>query len=201
MKNLRLGTVLAVLVPIVVAAYGGWQVSNQMERKRVAEAEENRLRTNNNAIRSLIKQHQVQLVANKVIAAQSSPEEQAAFLTQMRVNAAAAGVKLVRYNNRGLVIPPRRTNDPKAQNEAPQLFKPVASNVEVSGPFEAVRGFAYSLLRANRLLNMSGVTWKRDNDKGTTTLSFTLIRYVTDQPMPEPTPTVASSGALGEAAN
>jgi hypothetical protein len=194
-KTVRAGTIIAVLVPIALAIVFVWLVSQQAERKNAAEAEANRLRTNNSAIKTLIQQSQVQLIADKTIASESTPDEQAAFLTQLRVNATASGVKLVRYTNRGLVAPPP---PPGGQPAPAQIFKPVASSVEIQGPFEGVRAFAYSLLRANRLMNMSAVVWKRNPNDGNTTLSFTLVRYVTD-PMPA-SRTVASAGVPGEAA-
>jgi hypothetical protein len=187
----RFTIVLAILVPIIVAGVFGLMISRQNDRRRVAEQQRDQLQARNSSLRTLIRQLQVRPLANKQIAAEDTPDEQAAFLTQMRVNADASDVKLVRYMNRGIAIP--RERDPKTP---PPIFKPVISNVEVQGPYLGVRAFAYSLLRANRLMNMSGVTWKRNNNGGTT-LSFLLTRYVADPQYVDPVP-VAPAVASAE---
>lgn len=175
--KMRFGTVIAVVVPLALAIVLGMMCMTQYRHRELALKQQQNHQDSLNALLDLKSKIDSTPLVNKDIAKVDTPDEQAAFLTQLRVNAAAAGVKLVSYNNLGMVVPPPQQD----QKPAPQsIFRPVASTLTVQGRYLGVRAFAYSLLRANRLMNMNGVTWKRDTDGGTTTLSFTLIRYVTD---------------------
>lgn len=191
MNKFSMGTVIAIVVPLATALLLGVIVFGQTKRRDTAKFQERQLSERNTAISRLIDEIDVRPLMDKTIALELTADEQAAFLTQLRVNAAAAGAQLTRYTNRGFVV----QNKPEKPTER-DLFRPVASSVEVEGTYAAVRAFAYSLLRANRLMNMNGVSWKRDPTNNTTTLSFTLVRYVTD---PAPRPIVASTaGGSGE---
>lgn len=195
MKKVSIGNIFAVVIPIVVALIVGFMWMGQDKRRRELVVKEASLQTKNSSLKSLLTQLDVELVANKTIADTATAEEQAEFLTQLRLKAQNAKVRLARYTNRGVITP--RT-DPKKPDEVRQLFRPVASSVEVEGDYLGVRQFAYSLIRDQRLMNMSGVAWRRNPSDRNTTLAFTLIRYVTDPATSQPSPQVAST-PIGEA--
>lgn len=174
MNKPRYGAIVAIVVPLALALVFGLMCLNQFKHRDLAlkkQAEEEANVRSKQQILDLINSTPL---TDKTIALVNTPDEQAAFLTQLRVNAQNANVKLVQYTNMGVVVPPKQENAP------PTIFRPVASNLTVQGPYMGTRAFAFSLLRANRLMNMNNVNWKRDSDGATTTLSFTLIRYVTD---------------------
>lgn len=179
-------------MPLALAVVLGFLCLRQFQHRQVAMKARDEQRSNVASLENMIRQLDVTPLINKDIAAPATPDEQAAFLTQLRVNAADSGVKMVQYNNMGPVAPP--PGDPNAQQ--PSDFTPVASTLAVQGNYTGIRAFAYSLLRAKRLMNMNGVTWKRDPDRNTTTLSFTLIRYVTPPEVNVTTTMATNTGAV-----
>ena len=178
MKKSGLGLLLGVLIPLACAIILGVMCFSQYKERDLAEADRDQQQKNVDALNHIMDMVRAEPLMSKHIAAEDTPDEQAAFLTQLRLNAQGAGVKLVQYQNMGHVLAARP--DPNQKNQPQSIYRPVASTLTVQGPYDGVRGFAYSLLRSDRLMNMNGVSWKRDADARTTTLSFTLIRYVTD---------------------
>jgi hypothetical protein len=187
-NNIRIGSVVATVVPIACALVLGLMSMEQYKRRDLARATEEQQQQSVNSLLTMKRTVEVAPLMDKQIAAEATPDEQASFLTQLRVNAQGSGVKLVQYMNMGTVLPPRPTGDQPQQAQSQN--RPVASTLTVQGPYDGVRAFAFSLLRGKRLVNMNGVTWKRDSEGRTTTLSFTLIRYVKD-PVTTATTTVA----------
>lgn len=197
MNKVRIGPILMVVVPLVAAVVVVLMCMSQMKRRDLAEDQETAARSRVNSLQTMLDEANATPLVNKDIALANTPDEQAAFLTQLRVNAQASNVKLTQYMNMGPVMPANAANNPNAQTNQPaNSYTPVASTLTVQGPYLGVRAFAYSLLRANRLMNMNGVTWKRDSNTDTTTLSFTLIRYVTN-PTTQVVTTTVPAGAAG----
>ena len=193
MNKVRMGTIFMMVVPLVAAVSMLLLCMTQVRRRDLDELRETQARDHVNALQDLLREADATPLVDKDITAYDTADEQAAFLTQLRVNAQAANVKLTQYMNMGPVMPPNTANKPDAQ---PQDYRAVASTLTVQGPYEGVRAFAYSLLRAKRLMNMNGVTWKRDTTTDTTTLSFTLIRYVKN-PETQVSTTTVPAGATG----
>lgn len=173
--NSGIRTIIGVSVPFAVAVVLGTMCYSQYQARQMAQLDEAQQQKNVNSLQYELDTYKVEPLTSKHISAEATADEQAAFLTQLRLDAQGAGVKLTQYLNMGQVLPPR--NDGK-DFAPPNQNRPVASTLTVQGPYDGVRAFAYSLLRAPRLMNMQGVTWKRDVTADTTTLSFTLIRYV-----------------------
>ncbi len=178
MNKIRLGSVFMVLIPLVAAVAMGMICMAQMTRRDNNLAQQEQANMQVNALQNMLNEASATPLVNKEIALEDTPDEQAAFLTFLRVNAQSSNVKLTQYMNMGIVMPPPNAANNQTAQPA-DAYRPVASTLTVQGPYPGVRAFAYSLLRANRLMNMNGVTWKRDTATDTTTLSFTLIRYVT----------------------
>jgi hypothetical protein len=193
------GAIIAVTIPLACAIIFGLMCYSQYRDRDLARAAEAQQKSQ---VDALIRQRETistQQLTTKHLAALSTPDEQAQFLTQLRMNAQSANIKLVEYRNMGQVM--ARRQDPNQRNASQSIYRPVASALTVQGPYQGVRAFAYSLLRSDRLMNMNGVSWKRDPDGRTTTLSFTLTRYVTDPSTSVETKTVpmAEKGSAGGA--
>lgn len=177
-------------MPLALAVILGMMCLTQYNHRKVTAKALEEQKANVSSLETMIQQIEVTPLINKDVAAEATPDEQAAFLTQLRVNAASAGVKLVQYNNMGPVAPANPDNTPATD------YTPVASTLSVQGSYTGVRAFSYSLLRARRLMTMNGVTWKRDPDRNTRTLSFTLIRYVTPPAVHVTTTMATDTGAV-----
>jgi len=176
-NGVRIGSIVAMVVPIACALIFGLMCQGQYKRRDLAMATEQQNQQQVQALQKMMDTINIDPLINKEIAAENTADEQASFLTQLRVDAQGAGIKLVDYMNGGnLPTPPNGQNQPQPTSH----YRQVASTLTVQGPYEGVRAFAYSLLRSNRLMMMNGVTWKRDAEGASTTLSFTLIRYVKD---------------------
>lgn len=178
MNKSSLSAIIGVTIPLACAIVFGMMCFSQYKQRGLAEADAAQQKKIVRDLEHMKETIDVEPLMDKHLAAFDTPDEQAQFLTQLRMNAQSAGIKLLQYTNMGQVMQNRRNQSQK--QEKPSNFRPVASTLSVQGPYPGVRAFAYSLLRADRLMNMNGVTWKRDSDGRTTTLSFTLIRYVTD---------------------
>lgn len=193
MNNIRFANLFAIVTPLALAIVLGMLCMGERNHRDMARKAEDEQQKNVNALLTMRQEIQTTALTGKDIAAVNTPDEQAFFLTQLRVNAASANIKLVQYTNMGMVLPPP-SNDPNNPQQH-SIYHPVASTLTVQGPYLGVRAFAYSLLHSNRLMNMNGVTWKRDSDTRTTTLSFTLIRYVKDPETQVTTKVAATSPA------
>jgi len=188
-NNVRLTSIIGVVVPLACAIVLGLLCMQQRQRLQDDQKDQVAQQQTVDSLNLMKNNVDIEPLTSKKIAAINTADEQAEFLTQLRLNAQNSGVKLVQYMNMGTPAP-----RPDANGQLPQPsqndFRPVASTLTVQGPYNGVRAFAYALLRSNRLMNMNGVTWKRDTEKTTTTLSFTLIRYVTE-PFTSATTTVS----------
>jgi Tfp pilus assembly protein PilO len=189
-KKSQIGTIIAMVIPIACAIVLGLMSLGQYKRSQLAVQNEQQQQQSVNSLQRMMQTVDIDPLMDKKYALYATADEQAQFLTQLRINAQGAGVKLTQYTNMGEVLPPRPQNGQPAQERS--TYRPVASTLTVQGPYDGVRNFAYSLLRSDRLINMNGVTWKRDSGGTTSTLSFTLIRYVMD---PETTATTTAAGA------
>lgn len=178
MNKSGVGVIIAIAIPLVCAVILGLLCFTQYKQRDLAQADEAVQQKTVDSLNDALAKANIEPLNDKQIAADATADEQASFLTQIRVDAQGAGVKLTQYMNMGQL--PGAQPAPGQPTQPQSIYRPVASTLTVQGTYDGVRAFAYSLLRANRLMNMSGVTWKRDPDGQSTTLSFTLIRYVTD---------------------
>jgi len=197
MKNSKIGNLVATIIPVTLALVLGFMCFQQYRRKTDDLAQQAAEQQNVNSLDLILRSADIEPLTGKKFAVVATLDEQAQFLTQLRINAQGAGIKMVQYLNMGTIM---SHPDPNKPQEAASSYRPVASTLTVQGPYTGVRDFAYSLLRSDRLMNMSGITWKRDPEGKTTTLSFTLIRYVTDlNSALTTTATVEPSGSAGGA--
>jgi len=138
----------------------------------------------------------------KIPAVPQTATEQVDFLNVLRLFASESKVSITRWSNATPLAPAGGGNAPTgAGNNAggnsgsamPEGITPIASAVEVTGPYNGVRRFLYDLLREKRLINMTDFKWSRGQWPATH-VSFTLTRYIT-QPPASVAPASASSAS------
>ncbi len=177
MNKSSISSIVAVSIPLACALIVSMMCYSQYRQRDLALQDQANHQKDVDAKQHELDTMSIEPLTNKRFAFEQTNDEQAQFLTQLRMDAQSAGVKLAKYTTTGVPFQQKHNQD----KSGPQsMYTPLASTLTVQGPYDGVRAFAYSLLRSNRLMNMTGVTWKRDPDGRTTTLSFTLIRYVTN---------------------
>lgn len=176
----------ATITPILCLGLGAWLIWGQYQKSVALETDLARVSKNVEFQKTMIAEIGSQPLAEKEPAAPISDAEQAAFLEDLRQIARNTGVVLTKWAN----VP---TAPPTEANKVvlPAWITPMLSNLEVSGPYPAIRNFLYEIARAPRLLNFSGVKWTRNDEKNTTSLSVTITRYVTP---PQPADALPASG-------
>jgi type IV secretory pathway VirB10-like protein len=175
MNQLRNYRIATVALPIVALIVGAIAIGSQMMRLRNAERQQTLADKNVKFLEDLIRQDQAQPLGDKIPALANNPNEQQLFLDELRQRALTSHVQVVRWSNK----PAKQSKDKDKNAKQAELgITPLASAVEVAGEYNQVRSFMYSLLRSPRLLNVSELTWLRDQYP-TTRLMFTLTRYVT----------------------
>src|SRR2546423_1443704 len=88
-------------------------------------------------------------------------------LNTLRIYANASGVKITRWMNGTPYAPVPGANGglggsngtAEKPKPIPGGAAPIASSIEVAGPFNSIREFMYYLQRSPRLLNMTGIRW------------------------------------------
>lgn len=178
--------ILTIILPILAVVIAGIFTMTQVTRLKSLQSEKEQVDKNIAYLEKLMREDQLQPLTDKIPAAVQSPEEQAAFLDQLRQLAGTSGIQIVRWVNtaRSLEAPP--APDPNNPNAAPPPASKVTAlmcTMDIRGEYPRMRSFMYSLLRSKRLLNVSSLTWTRTNEYPRTALTFTCTRYVTDQPM------------------
>jgi Tfp pilus assembly protein PilO len=194
MNKLNQYRLFAVLVPLICLALGGWIAWNQNMRLAAAQVEHDQVAKNLEFQKKMIADIDGQLPPEKDPTVQASDAEQAEFLDGLRTIAGESGVTLTRWSN--VAAPPPDPNKP--ETGLPKDVQAMISTLEVNGSYPKVRAFLYSIARAPRLLNFSGIRWSRGGNPDSTLLSVTITRYVSTAPAPAPATadsTAASSGA------
>jgi hypothetical protein len=195
--------ILTIVLPIVALVIAAIFTMTQITRGRSLAEQKEQVDKNIAYIENLMQQDRLQPLTDKIPAEVISPQEQAAFLDQLRQLAGASGIEIVRWTNtaRALVAPPS-TPDPNNPNATPEenpasKVTALMCTMDISGEYPRMRSFMYALLRSKRLLNVSSLTWSRTNEYPRTALTFTCTRYVTSEPMLN-TPPPAESGNPAE---
>lgn len=138
-----------------------------------------------------------------------SPVEQPDFIDVLRSRAEGTHVTLSKWanaaapaNNGGTPAPASEAN-PGATRSLPQEVSTINCTIEVTGQYNDLRHFLYSLQDAPRLFTLSDMVWSRNNKWPETTLKFNLARYVTlsgsaPMRMPEPSKATIDSAKSNE---
>lgn len=107
-----------------------------------------------------------------------TPQEQIAFVSALRGTAAQCHVSLTRWGT--APVPTIVVPEGVSQKLKDDLTKvtPISSEVSVSGTYDQVRAFLFSLTQQERLVTLASIKWSRASDPPTTNLSFRLTRYV-----------------------
>jgi hypothetical protein len=107
-------------------------------------------------------------------AAPATQNEESKFLDGLKIHAAAAGVKITRWNSRA-----GSTTAPAEAAEADPALHGItkrSGDLTLNGSFEAIRSFLVGMSQTNRLYTFSDMRWSR-NEKGLE-LTTTISRYV-----------------------
>lgn len=192
MNKLNQYRLMAVIVPILCLAVGGWVVWNQMKRLGAISVERTEVDKNLEFQKKMIADIGSQPLAEKEPTVPASDAEQAAFLEGLRSIAKSSGVTLTRWTN----VPAPPADPSKPETGLPKDVSAILSTLEVNGDYSNVREFLYAIARAPRLLNFSGIRWGRATNNTSTVLSVTVTRYVSTGVAPAPAPsTTAQDGA------
>jgi hypothetical protein len=196
MKDQRSYRIWAFAIPLVCLVLGVILIMTQLARVRGLDAEKAQISKNISFVQGLIAQNDMQPLADKEPAIPQTADEQSLFLNELRLHAANARIELVRWANSP--PPAQQPGAPAPPPSGPTI--PIVSSVETAGTYQNLRAFMYSLLRSPRLLNVSNLTWRREDDYPNTRLIFTLTRYVT-KPQPianvQPTSTAGATNPSG----
>jgi hypothetical protein len=168
------------LVAIPIACIGLTSGLNAYEVRRV-QTLDTQLKTTQQEVREareLIAGVEKRGKAGFITFMPDTPQEQVAFISALRGTAAQAHVTLTRW---GIAPVPTITVpdgiDPKLKDDLAKVV-PVANEVTVTGTYDQVRTFLYSLTLQERLVTLANIKWARATDPPTTTLNFHLTRYV-----------------------
>jgi hypothetical protein len=195
MNKLNQYRLLAVIVPILCLAVGGWVVWNQMKRLGEISAQRAEVEKNLEFQKKMIADIGSQPLAEKEPTVPASDAEQAAFLEGLRTIAKNADVTLTRWSN----VPAPTGDQSKQGVQLPKDVAAILSTLEVNGQYSNVREFLYSIARAPRLLNFSGIRWSRASDNASTVLTVTVTRYVSTGVAPAAPPFKSTSVSNGTA--
>jgi hypothetical protein len=161
--------VLPVVCLTATALYAGIQAHRAQRLEASRRSVEAKIR----ALESEIAAYRALPAPTRVVSASPSPNEQAAFLRELRAGARRSGALITRW----LV-----KKSAGAAQEIPQgQPAPIATELGVRGDFASVRRMLYALQRSPRLLNMTDAWWRR-SEWPVTEAGLTLTRYVDAAP-------------------
>lgn len=187
MNQARNYKILTIVLPIIAVVIAGIFTMTQVTRMRGLRSEKEQVDKNMAYLKDLMLQDQLQPLTDKIPAEVISPQEQAAFLDQLRQLAASSGIEIIRWNNTSRALaptpPPANPSDPNAKPAPASKVQALMCTMDIAGEYPRMRSFMYALLRSKRLLNVSSLTWSRTNEYPRTALTFTCTRYVTTEPM------------------
>lgn len=107
-----------------------------------------------------------------------TPQEQVAFVSTLRANAAQCQVRLTQWGTAPVptISVPEGAN-PRLKDDLAKVT-PIANEVSVSGTYDQIRNFLFSLTKQERLVTLSSIKWTRAADPPLTALNLRLTRYV-----------------------
>jgi len=175
------------VVPIACLALAAGVIYYEVRRIRLLDEERVRVDQNIAFVEKLRQEitRQAPAMMNRFPTVEQSPKEQPDFLNKLRIYAAAARVRIVRWSNATPIAPTSdRDSGLEGRSSIPPGVIPIASSIEVAGVYNNIRGFLYSLLSDPRLFSMNDIQWVRGDQWPRTRVSFTLTRYVTREKSP-----------------
>lgn len=186
-----------VAAPVVIAL--GLFVTAGMQRGHFVHDSDERQKVEgqiSTLLRSM--EDQASQPAGRLAAVDPKPTEESQYLSFVRRSAQETGVKIIRWNANAPALngpTPSPAADPANPNAPanPALndVVPYSGTLEISGSYQSVLSFARALENADRLINLSAVSWNRSDQDQAVHLSATVTRYVLKAPTP-PAPAPAS---------
>lgn len=173
------------LFAIPIACFGLTCGLNAYEVRRVQMLEA-RLKTTQKEImeaRELISGVEKRGTAGFVSLVPDSPHEQIDFVSALRTTAGQCHVNLARWGVAPLPTIAVPEGTPQQLKDDLGKVTPVSNDVSVTGTYEQVRAFLFSLTQQERLVTLDSIKWSRGAAPPTTTFNFRLTRYVGNLPV------------------
>src|SRR2546423_4672403 len=145
MNRQRLSQLAIYLVPLACLFLAGGVTVYEWRRISQYEGETQAIQTNTQIVENLERAVAAQPKPTRIPTAEQTPREQPEFLTTLRIYASASGVKITKWANGTPNAPtptgaPGRTGSNTDEKKAlPGGALPIASSVEVAGPFNSIR--------------------------------------------------------------
>src|SRR5687767_3026175 len=98
--------ILTIILPILAVVIAGIFTMTQVTRSKSLQSEKEQVDKNIAYLENLMREDQLQPLTDKIPAAVQSPEEQAAFLDQLRQLAGTSGIQIVRWVNTARSLEP-----------------------------------------------------------------------------------------------
>ncbi len=172
MNKLSLFNILMLVTPVIGLLVGGGATFYEWNRLQLLQAEYTRARQQIVVVDRTLAARSQGPRLTQVATVAPSPHEQTDFLTWLRVYAGLSRVRITHWANA-----PAPTSPDAAKAGMPASVIAINGSLEVSGDYNAIRQFLYTLERDSpRLLTLSNPTWSR-SQWPQTRLAFTLTRY------------------------
>ncbi|HLV79662.1 MAG TPA: hypothetical protein VKT32_05245 [Chthonomonadaceae bacterium] len=180
--------IATIAVPLTCFLLAIGLVFYEIHRLSTLKAESHQTAQQIAQVEKIIHDIEAQPPSEKIPAVPQTANEQVDFLNVLRLFASESRVTISRWSNATPLAPVTTSNAPgnngsgnNAGSSLPSGITPIASSVEVTGPYSGVRRFFYDLLQEKRLINMTEFRWSR-GQYPQTHVSFTLTRYVSPPP-------------------
>ena len=178
------------LFAIPIACIGLTSGMNAYEVRRVQTLEA-RLKTTEQEIREareLIAGVEKRGKAGFIAIVPDTPQEQVAFVSALRATAAKSNVRLTQWGS--APVPTLTVPETAGEKLKADLAKvtPIANEISVSGTYDQIRAFLFSLTQQERLVTLSGIKWTRATEPPMTALNVKLTRYVGSLTAAAPSP-------------
>lgn len=186
--------IATIAVPLTCFLLAIGLVLYEIHRLNVLQGESHQTAQQIAQVDKIIHDIESQPPSTKIPAVPQTATEQVDFLNVLRLFASESHVNVTRWSNATPLAPAGGTSAPSGGNGSSALpagITPIASAVQITGPYVGVRSFFYDLLREKRLINMTDFKWSRGQWPATS-VNFTLTRYVTPPPA-APAPAAAST--------
>jgi Tfp pilus assembly protein PilO len=164
--------ILMFLMPIVVG--GVMLIMNLSANERLQKAEQDQaaLELDRQNLESLMEAMILEPDPEKVPGVARSEEEQARFIEDLKELARTTGCRIDQFTT----LPP----PPPMEDSILARYHELPTRLVLIGSYEALREFAYAIMRSDRLMNMMNVRWDRVQTGPLSRLTMTITRYGID---------------------
>ncbi len=174
-------SILTLLLPVICIAMVAWMIFHEV--RRMNQLHDDLIQTEKQIafVEDMRKKLAETPQKPRFPTAEQTPREQTDFLTTMRLFSEANRVSMSKYS--GTPVVPISASAPGSGPIRPLGVISIPSAIQVTGNYASVREFMYSILHSPRLFSMTDIRWARGQKWPMTSLTCTLIRYVSNQPV------------------